>query len=76
MKGYLSVEAISKQSVAYQEMSLLLRPPPAHKAFPGDAFYLHSCLLKRATKMSDQQGHNIFLFVASLFQLHRGTHSK
>ena len=75
-KGHLSVEAISKQSVEYQEMSLLLCPPPGLKAFPGDAFYLHSCLLERVTKMSDQQGHSIYIFVASLFQLHKGTHSK
>ena len=75
MKGHLSVEAISKQSVAYQEISLLLRQPPCRKAFPGDAFHLHSCVLERATKMSDQQGHSIYIFAASLFQLHRGTHS-
>nr|QIA60680.1 ATP synthase F1 subunit alpha [Lepidozia trichodes] len=46
----------SKQSVAYRQMSLLLRRPPGREAFPGDVFYLHSRLLERAAKMSDQTG--------------------
>jgi proton translocating ATP synthase F1 alpha subunit len=47
---------LSKQSVAYRQMSLLLRRPPGREAFPGDVFYLHSRLLERAAKMSDQMG--------------------
>jgi len=47
---------LSKQSVAYRQMSLLLRRPPGREAFPGDVFYLHSRLLERAAKMSDAQG--------------------
>ena len=45
---------LSKQSVAYRQMSLLLRRPPGREAFPGDVFYLHSRLLERAAKMSDK----------------------
>ncbi|MDR2893593.1 MAG: F0F1 ATP synthase subunit alpha [Deltaproteobacteria bacterium] len=47
---------LSKQAVAYRQMSLLLRRPPGREAFPGDVFYLHSRLLERAAKMSDEQG--------------------
>mmetsp|Transcript_16458 Transcript_16458/g.56035 ORF Transcript_16458/g.56035 Transcript_16458/m.56035 type:complete len:540 (+) Transcript_16458:45-1664(+) len=47
---------LSKQSVAYRQMSLLLRRPPGREAFPGDVFYLHSRLLERAAKMSDDMG--------------------
>ena len=47
---------LSKQAVAYRQMSLLLRRPPAREAFPGDVFYLHSRLLERAAKMSDELG--------------------
>lgn len=47
---------LSKQSVAYRQMSLLLRRPPGREAFPGDVFYLHSRLLERAAKMSDALG--------------------
>ena len=47
---------LSKQSVAYRQMSLLLRRPPGREAFPGDVFYLHSRLLERAAKMSDATG--------------------
>ncbi|THU43158.1 hypothetical protein C4D60_Mb00t15140 [Musa balbisiana] len=42
--------------MAYRQMSLLLRRPPGREAFPGNVFYLHSCLLERATKRSDQTG--------------------
>ncbi len=45
---------LSKQLVAYRQMSLLLRWPLGHDAFPGDVFYLHSCLLERIVKMLDQ----------------------
>ncbi len=47
---------LTKQAVAYRQMSLLLRRPPGREAFPGDVFYLHSRLLERAAKMSDEQG--------------------
>ncbi|GBF89173.1 ATP synthase F1 subunit alpha, mitochondrial [Raphidocelis subcapitata] len=47
---------LSKQSVAYRQMSLLLRRPPGREAFPGDVFYLHSRLLERAAKMSKDMG--------------------
>lgn len=47
---------LSKQAVAYRQLSLLLRRPPGREAFPGDVFYLHSRLLERATKLSDENG--------------------
>ncbi len=47
---------LSKQAVAYRQMSLLLRRPPGREAYPGDVFYLHSRLLERAAKMSDAYG--------------------
>jgi len=47
---------LSKQAVAYRQMSLLLRRPPGREAFPGDVFYLHSRLLERAAKMADSVG--------------------
>jgi F-type H+/Na+-transporting ATPase subunit alpha len=47
---------LSKQAVAYRQLSLLLRRPPGREAFPGDVFYLHSRLLERAAKMSKAQG--------------------
>jgi len=47
---------LSKQAVAYRQMSLLLRRPPGREAYPGDVFYLHSRLLERAAKMSDALG--------------------
>ncbi|SBW09169.1 F1 sector of membrane-bound ATP synthase, alpha subunit [uncultured delta proteobacterium] len=47
---------LSKQAVAYRQMSLLLRRPPGREAFPGDVFYLHSRLLERAAKLSDEHG--------------------
>ncbi len=47
---------LSKQSVAYRQLSLLLRRPPGREAFPGDVFYLHSRLLERAAKLSDAEG--------------------
>jgi len=47
---------LSKQAVAYRQMSLLLRRPPGREAYPGDVFYLHSRLLERAAKMSDTAG--------------------
>jgi F-type H+-transporting ATPase subunit alpha len=47
---------LSKQAVAYRQMSLLLRRPPGREAYPGDVFYLHSRLLERACKLSDKMG--------------------
>ena len=47
---------LSKQAVAYRQLSLLLRRPPGREAYPGDVFYLHRRLLERAAKMSDKEG--------------------
>src|SRR5271167_2932515 len=47
---------LSKQAVAYRQLSLLLRRPPGREAYPGDVFYIHSRLLERAAKMSDEKG--------------------
>jgi proton translocating ATP synthase F1 alpha subunit len=47
---------LSKQAVAYRQMSLLLRRPPGREAYPGDVFYLHSRLLERAAKLSPNYG--------------------
>jgi len=47
---------LSKQAVAYRQLSLLLRRPPGREAYPGDVFYLHSRLLERAAKLSDEEG--------------------
>src|SRR5512134_3931823 len=47
---------LSKQAVAYRQLSLLLRRPPGREAYPGDVFYLHSRLLERAARMSDKEG--------------------
>src|SRR5437588_13101686 len=47
---------LSKQAVAFRQLSLLLRRPPGREAYPGDVFYLHSRLLERAAKMADAQG--------------------
>jgi proton translocating ATP synthase F1 alpha subunit len=56
MHALIIYDDLSKQSVAYRQMSLLLRRPPGREAFPGDVFYLHSRLLERAAKMSDEAG--------------------
>jgi len=47
---------LSKQAEAYRQISLLLRRPPGREAYPGDVFYLHSRLLERAAKLSDERG--------------------
>ena len=56
MHGLIVYDDLSKQAVAYRQMSLLLRRPPGREAFPGDVFYLHSRLLERAAKLSDEHG--------------------
>merc|ERR1712216_970396 len=54
MHALMIYDDLSKQAVAYRQMSLLLRRPPGREAYPGDVFYLHSRLLERAAKMSDE----------------------
>ena len=56
MHGLIVYDDLSQQAVAYRQMSLLLRRPPGREAFPGDVFYLHSRLLERAAKLSEDQG--------------------
>jgi len=56
MHAVIFYDDLSKQAVAYRQMSLLLRRPPGREAYPGDVFYLHSRLLERAAKMSDAAG--------------------
>jgi len=56
MHALIIFDDLSKQAVAYRQMSLLLRRPPGREAYPGDVFYLHSRLLERAAKMNDNQG--------------------
>jgi len=56
MHAVIIYDDLSKQAVAYRQMSLLLRRPPGREAYPGDVFYLHSRLLERAAKMNDESG--------------------
>ncbi|OJF96436.1 F0F1 ATP synthase subunit alpha [Pararhizobium antarcticum] len=56
MHALIGYDDLSKQAVAYRQMSLLLRRPPGREAYPGDVFYLHSRLLERAAKLSDANG--------------------
>jgi F-type H+-transporting ATPase subunit alpha len=56
MHALIAYDDLSKQAVAYRQMSLLLRRPPGREAYPGDVFFLHSRLLERAAKMSDEFG--------------------
>jgi proton translocating ATP synthase F1 alpha subunit len=56
MHALIIYDDLSKHAVAYRQMSLLLRRPPGREAYPGDVFYLHSRLLERAAKMSDECG--------------------
>ena len=56
MHALIIYDDLSKQAVAYRQMSLLLRRPPGREAYPGDVFYLHSRLLERAAKLNDEQG--------------------
>merc|ERR1712226_666437 len=66
MHALIIFDDLSKQAVAYRQMSLLLRRPPGREAYPGDVFYLHSRLLERAAKMSDTQGGGSLLPFPSL----------
>jgi F-type H+-transporting ATPase subunit alpha len=56
MHAVIAYDDLSKQAVAYRQMSLLLRRPPGREAYPGDVFYLHSRLLERAAKLNDEHG--------------------
>uniref|UniRef100_UPI003A97384D F0F1 ATP synthase subunit alpha n=1 Tax=Roseibium sp. TaxID=1936156 RepID=UPI003A97384D len=56
MHALIGYDDLTKQAVAYRQMSLLLRRPPGREAFPGDVFYLHSRLLERAAKLNDEHG--------------------
>lgn len=56
MHAVIFFDDLTKQATAYRQMSLLLRRPPGREAYPGDVFYLHSRLLERAAKMSDEEG--------------------
>ena len=56
MHGLMIYDDLTKQAVAYRQMSLLLRRPPGREAYPGDVFYLHSRLLERSAKMNEENG--------------------
>jgi F-type H+/Na+-transporting ATPase subunit alpha len=56
MHALIIYDDLSKQAVAYRQLSLLLRRPPGREAYPGDVFYIHSRLLERAAKLSDEEG--------------------
>src|SRR5690606_17983409 len=56
MHAVIAYDDLTKQAVAYRQMSLLLRRPPGREAYPGDVFYLHSRLLERAAKLNEDHG--------------------
>ena len=56
MHAVIAYDDLTKQAVAYRQMSLLLRRPPGREAYPGDVFYLHSRLLERAAKLNEEHG--------------------
>jgi F-type H+-transporting ATPase subunit alpha len=66
MHAVIIYDDLSKQAVAYRQMSLLLRRPPGREAYPGDVFYLHSRLLERAAKMNDAHGNGSLTNVISI----------
>jgi F-type H+-transporting ATPase subunit alpha len=61
MHALIIYDDLSKQAVAYRQMSLLLRRPPGREAYPGDVFYLHSRLLERAAKLNDAHGVSAYI---------------
>merc|ERR1712112_810449 len=63
MHALIIFDDLSKQAVAYRQMSLLLRRPPGREAYPGDVFYLHSRLLERAAKMNDNQAGDVSAYI-------------
>ena len=56
MHALVIYDDLTKQAAAYRQLSLMLRRPPGREAYPGDVFYLHSRLLERAAKLSDEKG--------------------
>merc|ERR1711907_739429 len=63
MHALIIYDDLSKQAVAYRQMSLLLRRPPGREAYPGDVFYLHSRLLERAAKMNETQAGDLSAYI-------------
>ena len=72
MHALIVFDDLSKQAVAYRQMSLLLRRPPGREAYPGDVFYLHSRLLERAAKMNDAHGGNGSLTALPIIETQAG----
>ena len=72
MHALIIYDDLSKQAVAYRQMSLLLRRPPGREAYPGDVFYLHSRLLERAAKLNDDNGGGSLMEANALAHLFLG----